>query len=247
MNCARVTQVLDAWRDGELDAKTSGELRSHVDACLACSTLEARRAALSETLRAAAPRHAAPPELRARIQRAISSSLARPQRRPNWWQAAALAACAAVLSALVTHWSARSPADVASNEQVVASHVASLAEPRRLITAESGERHVVKPWFQGKVDFAPAVKDLSAHEFVLLGGRVDHVGNAQAAAVVYRIRSHVINLFVWRSDGADEAIAEARSRGFSVASWTEGGLRYAAISDVDPRDVRRFAELIRAR
>ena len=136
--------------------------------------------------------------------------------------------------------------DTRFSEQIVASHVASMAQSRRLVSVESTERHTVKPWFQGKVDFSPSVKDLSNAGFLLLGGRVDHVGERQAAAVVYRIREHVINLFVWRSQSAgDQPPAELRTRGFTIVNWTEDGLHYAAISDVDPRDLRRFGEEMR--
>ena len=250
MNCARLNQVLDAWLDGELDHETSADLRRHVSACPSCSALESQRAALTRTLRGAIPYYRASPRLRSRIAHALEQR--EPQRAlargPTWWQAAGLAACVALLSALLTYWGTKPAAEDPLREQIVASHVASLAEPQRLIAVDSTERHVVKPWFQGKVDFAPTVKDLSGQGFVLLGARVDHVGDRQAAAVVvYRIRSHVINLFIWRS-GADRAtLDEMRSRGFSIATWTEDGLRYSAISDVDPRDLRRFATLVRER
>ena len=249
MNCARLNQVLDAWVDGELDAATSADIRHHVEGCPACAALEAQRAELSRVVREALPYHRAPPELHARVSAGIARESAPPvaRRRPTWTQAFAIAACAAIVSALVTFGVMQSAADDPLREQVVASHVASLAEPQRLLSVSSGERHTVKPWFQGKVDFAPAVKDLSDAGFVLLGGRVDHVGERQAAAVVYRIRNHVINLFVWRADAPSGALTEERSRGFSIATWTEDGLRYAAISDVDPRDLRRFAELVRPR
>jgi anti-sigma factor RsiW len=114
--------------------------------------------------------------------------------------------------------------------------------PRNQIRANV---EVVKPWFQGKVDFAPVVRDLSDRGFILLGGRVDQVGGRQAAALVYRIRSHVINLFVWPSNTGSEPIADLRTRGFSVSTWTEEGLRYSAVSDVDPRDLHCFATLVR--
>lgn len=249
MNCARLNRVLDAWLDGELDGETSADLGRHVATCASCSALESERAALTRTLRAAMPYHLASPALRGRIRHALASR--EPQRRlirgPSWWQAAGLAACVALLSAIVTYWSTQPAAEDPLREHLVASHVASLAEPRRLIDVESTERHVVKPWFQGKVDFAPAVKDLSDQGFVLLGARVDHVSERQAAAVVYRIRSHVINLFIWRSNATATALDEMRARGFSVATWTEDGLRYAAISDVEPRDLHRFATLVRGR
>ena len=98
------------------------------------------------------------------------------------------------------------------------------------------------------MDFAPAVKDVSEAGFVLIGGRVDRVGERTAAAIVYRVRKHVINVFVWPARSArDEAEGETRVRGFSIVNWSEDGLRYAAISDVDPRDLRRFAEHMRRR
>jgi anti-sigma factor RsiW len=247
MNCARTQQMLDAWVDRELDSATGADLEAHLASCAACAALRSQRGALAAALRESLPYHRAPAALRARVASALEA-LERPPRarRPTWWHAAGVAACAALLSALLTYWSVRPAADDPVREQLVASHVASLAEPRHLITVASSDRHTVKPWFQGKVDFAPAVKDLSAEGFELLGARLDHVGDRQAAALVYRIRQHVINVFVWRTGGAAEAPVKIRTRGFTIILWTEDGLRYSAISDVDPRDLRRFADLIYA-
>jgi anti-sigma factor (TIGR02949 family) len=247
MSCARVKQVLDAWVDGELDSETSAALRKHTSACPACAAAEAERVALKAALRAGMPYHRAPAELRARIRESVVSR-APGRRSPHtlwWWQAAGLAACAALLSTLLTYWATRPVADDPLREQLVASHVASLADPKRLLDVIASERHVVKPWFQGKVDFAPSVPDLSPEGFALLGARVDHVGEKQAAAIVYRIRAHVINVFVWRANADSTALLETRSRGFSVASWTEDGLRYSAVGDVDARELHRFATLLR--
>jgi anti-sigma factor RsiW len=127
----------------------------------------------------------------------------------------------------------------------VASHVAALAPTRQLIQVASSDRHTVKPWFQGKVDFAPPVKDLSSDGFALIGGRLDQVADKPAAAVVYQVRKHVINLFIWRAaDHTPDAMATTSVRGFSVTTWAAGGLRFAAVSDVDRRDLTRFAQLI---
>lgn len=251
MNCARLNQVLDAWLDGELDATTSADIRRHVDECAACAALERSRLALLESVRNGAPYYAAPPVLRERVREAIrfdGTPAIQRSRAPRWSHVTAIAACAALVSALATYWAMQPVTETRLSEQIVASHVASMAQSRPLVAVESGERHTVKPWFQGKVDFAPSVKDLSDAGFVLLGGRVDHAGERQAAAIVYRIREHVINLFVWRSQGdKEEPAAELRTRGFTIVNWTEDGLRYAAISDVDPRDLRRFAEHMRTR
>ena len=76
--------------------------------------------------------------------------------------------------------------------------------------------------------------------------RLDHVADRQAAAVVYRVRNHVINLFVWRARAGDERFAVSAARGFNLATWSEAGLGYAAVSDVEARDIERFAQLVRA-
>ena len=132
-------------------------------------------------------------------------------------------------------------------EQVVASHVASLGPARRLVEVASTDRHVVKPWFQGKVDFAPVVRDLSAEGYALLGGRLDHVAEGQAVAIVYKVREHVVSLFVWRAaNPRDEPLALSSARGFSVASWSEAGLRFAAVSDAEAREIEHFARLVLA-
>ena len=133
------------------------------------------------------------------------------------------------------------------SEQAVASHVASLAPPRRLVDVESSDRHVVKPWLSGKIDFAPPVLDLEPYGFTLLGARLDHVGNRQAAAVVYRIRNHDINLFVWRAarEGMRTETELTAVRGFGVASWTHNGLMFVAVSDVDRRDLQKFVDALR--
>jgi anti-sigma factor RsiW len=157
-----------------------------------------------------------------------------------------LASAAAVAGLITGLWLAQPGSDAALHDDVVASHVASLRDARRLTAIASDDRHAIKPWFQGKVDFAPAVRNLADDGFALLGARLDHVGGRQAAALVYRIRNHVINVFVWRAtDGHDTALVTAVARGYSVTAWADGGLRYAAISDVDPRDVERLARLLR--
>jgi anti-sigma factor RsiW len=240
-----VSQLLDAALDGELDQSTRLQLEAHTASCAACTASRDERLSLIRTLRAADLRYAAPPALETRVRAALARQAAAPRApRPSWLQALAIAACAALVSALATFWIVR-PTEDPQREAVIASHVAALSHEAGLVAVQSSERHTVKPWFQGKVDFAPTVKDLQSQGYVLIGGRVDHVGARPAAAVVYRIRSHVIDLFVWRARAASEPLAEVRDRGFSIVTWTEGGLRYSAISDVDLRDLKRFAELVR--
>ena len=105
-------------------------------------------------------------------------------------------------------------------DQVVASHVASLTPGRTLVDVGSSDRHVVKPWFAGRTEFAPWVRDLSGDGFELVGGRLDRVGDREAAAVVYRIRNHYVNLFMWRAlSGQADPMKVSQARGFELATW----------------------------
>jgi anti-sigma factor RsiW len=243
-------QVLDAWIDGELDAVTAGDIEQHLDQCPACLALKSDRDILRGQVRAQAPYYNAPPALRSTILNRLDQTPPTAQPSPrsrNWLGAGALATIAALLGLLAGYWMARPLPDDSVREQLVASHVASLNTPQRLITVDSNNQHVVKPWLQGKIDFAPMVRDLSTHGYTLLGARLDHVGDRQAVAVVYRMRNHVINLFVWRAaDYTAANLALQSARGFGMATWADGGLRYAAVSDIERGDLERFAQLAQA-
>jgi anti-sigma factor RsiW len=250
VNCTRLHQVLDAHIDGELDAETSREITAHLAECTVCTTLHDHRMALQQALRAHAPYYNAPASLAPTLRRAILQSAA--SAKPHavglpWFHAAAFATLAALAGMLGGYWLAQPQPDHPLREPAVASHVAALTPNRQLIEIASSDRHSVKPWFQGRIDFTPPVKDLAGEGYTLVGARIDQVADKSAAAVVYRIRKHVINLFVWRaSDLAPDAIATSSVRGFSVATWAAGGLRFAAVSDVDGRDLTRFAQLVSA-
>lgn len=253
MNCARLQQMLDAHIDGELDRATTGEIHAHLADCATCAALRDQRVALRDGVRAHAPRFVAPPTLAAAIRQSLQHASRAAQAQPrlarglSWFYAGALAAVAALAGLIGGYWMAQPQADYPLRDAAVASHVASLAPTRQLVDIASTDRHTVRPWFQGRVDFAPPVKDLAGDGFVLVGGRLDQVADKPAAAVVYQIRKHVINLYVWRGvDAKPEAITASAVRGFSVVTWASDGLRFAAVSDVDRRDLARFAQLISA-
>jgi anti-sigma factor (TIGR02949 family) len=249
VNCTRMRQVLDAWIDGELDAATAGEIKQHLEQCPACLALKGERDALRRQIRAEAPYYEAPAAMRSaileRLGEAPAPARASPQRH-GWLSMAALAGVAALAGLLAGLWIARPLPDDSLREHILASHVASLGDPGRLIAVQSTDQHVVKPWLQGKIDFAPVVRDLSPEGYALLGARLDHIGNQQGVAIVYRMRNHVINLFAWRSaDYTAEAVAMQSARGFGMATWSEGGLHYAAVSDIEKNDLEHFAQLMR--
>jgi anti-sigma factor RsiW len=250
MNCTLALRMLDAYVDGELDATTAADVQEHLAACPACLAAHRQHLGMRSALQAASLRHAAPPALRQSILRAIDRA-ERPMRSPRamlpWWQALALGASMAALGTLGGWWFARLPALESLPDLAVAQHVAALTPAGPRIDVASSDRHVVRPWFQGRLEFAPMVRDLSGQGFDLVGARVEHVGGRQAVAVVYRLHTHVIDVFSWRARGQfPEAGRAVTIRGFNVIAWSDRDMDFAAVSDTDSGELTRFVTAYRA-
>lgn len=268
MNCEHVQKVLDAYLDRELDAATHAQLTEHLGGCTACAALRALRETLGTALRQL-PHFEPPAGLRRTIADAIASaesvsrSAAEPARVagrgdtgaadsrtrvwPRRWPSVALAAGSAALAFMLGVWVASPVRLPDPREPVIARHVASLRGAQNLIQVASSDRHAIKPWFAGRVDFAPTVRDLQSNGFALIGARLDRVASRDTAAIVYRIREHDVNLFVWRiATGSAEPVVASALHGYSVVTWAAEGLGFAAVSDVDSQDLQSFAALVRA-
>jgi len=159
-------------------------------------------------------------------------------------QAAVLAA-ACVLSALATWWIVGTNGEAARLEQdVLAAHVRSLLQDSPIQVASS-DAHTVKPWFAGRIDFSPEVRDLAADGFPLLGGRLDYVGGRRVGAVVYKRRLHTISVFMWPRVTAGEAAPHLVTRnGYNLLAWSHGGVDYWAVSDLSGGDLRQLQSLL---
>lgn len=224
---------LHGYFDGELDAARAAEFEAHLPGCAECSRSLAAQQELRRALRAADLYAPAPPGLRARLRR----------RPPVLWPGLAAAASLAVLS--LGLWHALPGSHAGGAGPVLDAHLRSL-QLSHLTDVTSTDQHTVKPWFDGKLDFAPPVADLAASGFPLLGGRLDVVDGRTVAALVYGRRKHVINVFVAPSAAADAAPVAGVERGYAWTRWTRGGMSWWAISDAAPADLAELARLLSA-
>lgn len=232
--------MLHALVDGELDAKSALDIEAHVAGCAGCSAELTAIHEVKIALREAPVGYRAPPALMDRIEAAISEATAPPKRRrfavTSWVMSGAAGALAASLALI-----AFLPTGETLEGQLVDAQVRSL-EAQHLVDVQTSDRHTVKPWFNGKIDFAPPVVDLAAQGYPLVGGRLDHLAGRDVAAIVFHRRAHVINLFVWKAAGSAGPTLEHR-QGYSLVRWSAGGLTYWAVSDVDSPDLLTFQKL----
>jgi len=160
------------------------------------------------------------------------------------WSPAANAALAAVTMAAVglslfQYNGQPSQGDLTANA-IVASHVRGLIS-NRAIDVVSSDRHTVKPWFNGRIDYAPDVRDLGAAGFPLVGGRLDYVDGQRVAVIVYRRNQHPIDVFVIPGNNSGK-LGETERQGYQLASWEAHGMRYWAVTDASAGDLRMFVQ-----
>ena len=235
--------LLNAYVDGELDPieASSFEQRLQSDAALNAQieTLRALRGALRSDLAEDVPS----PELRRRIMAKLNPP---PRADRNSWMALAASFLVGAVLAGVTSFGAlnyRTSDELA--EQVVSAHVRGLMAPQPTDVASSSH-HTVKPWFNGKLAFAPTVADLGA-QFPLVGGRVDVVRVEPVASLVYSHGKHPISLFEMpNTSGASAPVTSHKKQGYLALSWSDGAITYWAVSDTAPDELENFVRLFRA-
>ena len=251
MTCQESVRLLSGYFDSELDLVHTIEIEDHLRTCAACtSVLEADRA-LRATIARSRLHFSAPPAVVRNVRTAIANSF--PQEKSasrSWiwnWSFAAIAA--ALIFCAVLTWKLL-PASAPNNsitvaDEAIADHIRALM-PGHLSDVESTDQHTVKPWFDGKLDFAPPVENFSAQGFPLIGGRLDYLDHHPAAALVYQRRKHFISVFLLPATGEpDRAESQTAERGYNVISWTRGAMNYWLVSDLNPAELEELAKLLR--
>ena len=130
------------------------------------------------------------------------------------------------------------------SDALVASYL-RVAMAEHTVDVASSDRHTVKPWYAGRIDYAPPVIDLTAQGFPLLGGRLDVIDGRKVAVLVYRRNQHRVVLSLWPA-GTDSNVTPTVTQrdGFSLAEWRHAGFDMRAVSDISPGEMSSFATAV---
>jgi anti-sigma factor RsiW len=246
MSCNRAATVLHGYFDSELDAHGAIEFEGHLEQCFDCiNALEALES-LRSSINIAQLYEKAPAPFRKKVLARLSSAgplVIFPARGPWRW----LAVAAAFLLVAYSGWRVI-PVHRGGNyetvlaEEIVDAHL-RLLQPGHLTDVVSTDQHTVKPWFDGKLDFSPPVRDFTDQGFPLQGGRIDVVHGRSVAALVYARRKHFVNVFVWPTDEKDAAPRSGSQQGYQWIDWRKGGMEFCAVSDAAPSALEQLQGL----
>jgi anti-sigma factor RsiW len=247
MTCAETGQLIHAFADGELDLTKSLEMEAHLQDCPSCAHAQEEIRRLSSSMKDSSLRFTPSASFEKRLRSAVRrEAKERPAAQPWWrWSMAAASLAVVVLAVWATLAILNRPSsDTLVAQEVDSSHVRSLMA-QHLTDVPSSDQHTVKPWFDGKLDFSPPVKDLKDQGFELKGGRLDYIDNRPVAALVYQRRQHLINVFVWPAKSSSKSTTQASvSQGYNLIRWTNSGMEWWAISDLNLAELQQFVQLL---
>jgi mycothiol system anti-sigma-R factor len=265
MSCKDASDLLHAYADNELDAAKSRELEAHLEQCPACERAFAADRAVKSALANSALLRPAPDALRERLLAASAfSDTGHPPQNSRadaaqwrrgavtsrsgrmFWQVLAVAASIAIIAGLiliVPGTLSRLRGNEVDAQEALASHLRSMQTETHLMDVPSSDQHTVKPWFDGRLDFAPPVHDLADKGFPLAGGRLDFMHDRPVAALVYHRNKHIINLFIWPGESGQSS---EEKQGYNLVHWSDVGMTFWAVSDVNSSELTQFANLFRA-
>jgi anti-sigma factor RsiW len=239
MTCDEAEVMLHALIDDELDAGHAREVEAHAGQCVRCAAQLAAYRDLRQAMQGVNLRHSAPASLRRSIDRAMPSTSGTSRRsllKGFAFGSLVSAAAAASVSIVIV----RDDRDKRILGEAISAHLRSL-QAEHLTDVLSSNQHTVKPWFNGRIDLAPPVIDLTAQGFTLIGGRLDFIDGKPVAAIVYRRRVHIINLFVAQDIGPALPSPKLETvQGFNVRRWTDRGLNLLAVSDLNSEELEEF-------
>ncbi len=262
MDHKEAIELLPAYLDQELGIAEAIAVEHHLSACSECRLEYAEQSSVSARLKSDAPYFKAPANLAQRIKMILPRDRAPATGLKAWrfdwlragagakaWNFNWLGAGAVATSVLALVLSGglflALPSDQERlTEELVSSHVRSL-QVNHLSDVASTDKHTVKPWFNGKLDFSPPVVDLASQAFPLEGGRLDYVDGRTVAVLIYRRAKHPINLYIWPTSDRDSSPQAQDRHGYHLIGWTSGGMKYCAVSDLATSELEVFVGALR--
>ncbi|MGY2263262.1 anti-sigma factor family protein [Pseudomonas sp. SDO55104_S430] len=241
LDCTACQTLMHGYLDKELDPATTATVAGHLAGCAACAREHDQAKLLVTGVKQKAAYYKTPASLTARVFPAEPAKVSVIERWRNWFAPAFSAAALALAMVLFV---ATPGSEQPLMDEAVSSHVRSLMG-EHLNDVVSSDRHTVKPWFTGKLDFSPPVFDYKEQGFPLLGGRLDYLQHQTTAALSYGRAKHIINVFILPASEADKPRQTQTIRGFNVVSWQENHLRYVLVSDVEKSELEAFGGLLK--
>jgi anti-sigma factor RsiW len=264
-DCAEMSLLVQADVDGELTPADTAGVEAHLEHCPNCAALQVQLVALSSRIRQEVTYYAAPSEAREKLRTVVRARnaakaqaeapgsrisnvhrvswqfrLPRPRLGPVAPFGAGFALAASLALVFILPQTRTLP------DSVVSDHIRAL-QPGHLMDVVSTDQHTVKPWFDGRIDFAPPVKDFKHEGFQLAGGRLDYLDGKKVAALIYERRKHLIDLYVWPDGGHLDHSPTAGSRsGYNFLHWSQDGMAFWAVSDLASGELLDFVNLLRA-
>ena len=250
MTCENSKNVLQGYFDGELDLVRSLEFETHLKSCPEFAKQIEQQRSIRQSMRAANLYDRAPDSLRNRIRASLpremqGAPMVKARSRMLEWLAVAATVLIAVLLGVKTLPRAGEQQQAALlAQEMVAGHIRSL-QPGHLFDVESTDQHTVKPWFDGKVQFAPPVVDLKDQGFPLVGGRLDYVGSNTTAALIYGRQKHIINIFVWPKTSQSPNLPDVQTiQGYNEVFWSRNDMNFCAVSDLNIPELHQLVDLL---
>ena len=247
MSCETWRDKLDAYVDGELAPAEASALSVHMRECAACAAAALDRVQMKRSVALAGKRYEPGAEFRAKITKLAAS---KPRHGfAAQWKVLLIPALALLLISFSVRWYVGR--ETARRERLYSEladlHVTTLASASP-VDVISTDRHTVKPWFQGKIPFTFNLPELQGTDFTLMGGKVTYLAQTPGAHLIYQLRKHEISVFIFQDQGEGTDIAPSsphRSLSFNEENWTQNGLRYFVVGDVNADDIRALSKLLR--
>ncbi|HEU5048226.1 MAG TPA: anti-sigma factor [Rickettsiales bacterium] len=248
MNCNDCLRLLHGYLDNELEPAKSMLVAEHLESCSSCRHEYREIQHLSSGVKAHAQYFEAPASLSSNVFAAVAAQSSDSEgtwqamlEKARHWLAPAFSA-AALAAASILYVAAPGSQD-AWMDEAVSEHVRSLMA-EHLNDVASSDRHTVKPWFTGKLDFSPPVYDFAAQGYPLLGGRLDYLQHQNTAALTYRRNKHIINVFIFPVQEESASSQTGSERGYNVIRWQQNHMRFIAVSDLNMQELKALTQLI---